>query len=134
MKKVVALILSLVYFVAIGGVAMNFHYCCGVVDHMEFSYVGASATAKTNCGVQSSYAGKNCCKDVHKQLKIDKAQQDAPNIAVPAVYCFLAILPDYPVLNPVRAEGVHLTNCYFANGPPLQYGIATYLRNCSLLI
>ncbi|UAY55385.1 HYC_CC_PP family protein [Arachidicoccus terrestris] len=134
MKKVFAVILSFVYFVAIGGVGMNLHYCCGVLDHAEFSYAGTSTAGNNSCGMESSFMGKNCCKNVHKQLKIERAQQNASNIAVPAAYSFIAILPDFPEPTPLSFDVGEAKSSFLAHGPPLPNNIPVYLKNCSFLI
>lgn len=133
MKKALAVILSLFYIVAVSGVGMNLHYCCGNLDKVELSYSNDGVAGNMACNRQEAYTGRNCCREVHKELKITQPQNIASGPALPVVYSTAIALPSF--------LQVHLPSLYaIAEGsfsphaPPCQEATLVYLKNCSFLI
>lgn len=65
MKKLIAIIVLLVYGFSSSGMTLHFHYCCGQLDKVDFS------PAKfDNCGAATKVISKWCCNDQQVDLKI----------------------------------------------------------------
>lgn len=130
MKKALAAILALFYLVAVNGVGVNLHYCCGTLDKVEVSF--AEASASVPCTMQPGRKDSNCCKDVHKQFKITQPQYAAPDISLRPGYSFAALLPYVPRAPSFLFSSI-ATGSFSPHSPPFPQ-TAVYLRNCSFLI
>lgn len=65
MKKLIAIIVLLVYGFSSSGMTLHFHYCCGQLDKVDFS------PAKFDkCGAATKVISKWCCNDQQVDLKI----------------------------------------------------------------
>ncbi len=65
MKKVLAILLMLVYGVSSSGATLYVHYCCGKIDKVDFD-----VSKKDNCPFANKISQKNCCDDRQIELKI----------------------------------------------------------------
>jgi hypothetical protein len=133
MKRVLAAILSLCYLVAANGVAMNLHYCCGRLDKVAFSYTTSISTDYVSGGLRTAYSGNDCCKDVHKQLKVTQSQNTAPDINFPGGHSIVALLPRTSEVPLPYFSSVAKGN-FSPHAPPLRETNPVYLKNCSFLI
>jgi len=134
MKKVLATILSLVYLIATSGIGINLRYCCDKLDKVELSFTGAtSLKGDVSCGMQSAYRGKDCCKDVHKQLKITQSQNMVQDISFPAGHSFAIALPCFPQIPDLYLSSIVKGN-FSPHAPPFRETNPVYLKNCSFLI
>jgi hypothetical protein len=70
-KKLVAIVLLLVYGLSSSGMTIQFHYCCGKLKNIKLSPV----TVKP-CGMKHAFSKKPCCDDRQVELKL-KADQKA---------------------------------------------------------
>lgn len=132
MKKALATILFFIYLTTVSGVGMNLHYCCGHLDNVVLSYT-AKTSARPSCGMESSYKGKDCCKDVHKQIKITQSQNIVSDMAVPAVSFFAVVLPTFPKV-PAPCFSSIAKGSFSPHAPPFRATAPVYLKNCSFLI
>ena len=68
MKKVIVIVLMLVYGVSSMGMTLNLHYCCG-----KFSAINFSAALKNNYPAGNSITTKGCCdtKQIELTIKSD---------------------------------------------------------------
>lgn len=130
MKKIITLILAILYMGSSTGATFHMHYCMGKLVNVNLWHDDAEKCPK--CGDMSKVkACKKCCKDEHKTVKLEKDQKAAENtvhfMQLPAIttpvsyFTFTEIRPvtlveEYPVSNaPPRSSKVHthILNCTF---------------------
>jgi hypothetical protein len=132
MKKLLTVILAIVYMSTSIGATFHMHYCMGELADWGWGH----NTSKTcnSCGMTKSdekYAG--CCEDKYQFLKSDTDQRNSEKIFHPAqsiavaspvsfVSIGLVIFPAVKVINPV------------GDGPPRSSPIAVYILNRNFLI
>ena len=125
MKKLVASITVLVYFVMTCGVVVDLHYCMGRIQSVDFYASEKEYCSK--CGMHSSEA-KGCCKNEVKIIKLQSDQNkasvsysirnlDAPN----------NLPSDFIVISFYNSD---LKKDFNNHSPPLLNGQDTYLQNC----
>jgi len=138
MKRLLVVILSLVYFGASSGFTLRQHYCMGeligtAIDH---------PLPKDNdihhcerCGMDKQSDDNGCCQDKIKTFKASPDQLPAKAFEVPA-YVATAILPlefPLPIAQPVT--GTPRTVSAPTHGPPGRISdLPLYLQIRSLLI
>jgi hypothetical protein len=122
MKKIIALLLAVLYMTTSSGVVLNVHYCMGKVSSVK---VDNFNTAFCKCGVQKEDG--SCCKTEVKVCKLaneHKGTIASGNVNVPIVSV---------VTQPSLIDGGELkrrvTVFPTGNAPP---GVAakTYIENC----
>jgi hypothetical protein len=78
MKKIIAGILSIIYFTVTTGFAINIHYCMGHVSSIDYSYSNSK-----NCGQCGMENKKGCCHSEFKIVKLsDEQQVSKANISI----------------------------------------------------
>ena len=125
MKKALALILLLVYFVVSTGFTVNLHYC---MDRFHSWELGASnQEACATCGMKTSDR-EGCCRD---EVKTVKLQQDLSQAK------YMVVQFSMPVI--IAEVSEHLTAPFLNfstsilpddTGPPILSEQDTYLQNC----
>jgi hypothetical protein len=131
MKKLFAVFLAILYVSVSSGATLHFQYCMG-----QFVKVTLWHDSKKKCKacgmakVEKSH--KNCCKDKHQHLQIEKDQKHSRYTE--PVCTFLGIksagtqyqVPDF--LTYVITK--------FSNGeaPPIARNIPVFIRNCNFRI
>ncbi|MCY7291041.1 MAG: hypothetical protein LH615_02555, partial [Ferruginibacter sp.] len=75
LKKLVTILLLIIYSTTSIGATVHMHFCMN-------KFVGWNLTHNENekcgkCGMKEDATKKGCCKDEHKQLKIDSDQQSS---------------------------------------------------------
>ena len=124
MKKLLASILLLSYFVFSTGFVMSVHYCMDKIDSVQLGDVSHDKCSK--CGMHIAKS-KGCCKDDVKVVKKNIDQVFAKTIS-PDFSLLLIPTPgnfNY-LLAPKPAAPFQLV---FNHGPPLSKQ-DTYLQNC----
>jgi hypothetical protein len=130
MKKLLTLILAILYMASSTGATFHMHYCMGKLVEVKLWHKEAPKCSK--CGAEpKSACAKKCCKDEHKTVKLEKDQRTAENvlpfIQLPAIFLpvtylerpeidTLSLLEEFPVSNaPPRSGKVHthILNCTF---------------------
>ena len=71
MKKLLIILVMLVYGLSSMGMSINLHFCCGKLDDISFSLPKDKSCAKD----QNSISKKRCCDDKHLEFKL-KADQE----------------------------------------------------------
>ena len=125
MKKIVSILLLLVYGLSSSGMTVQFHYCCGKLKNIKLS----SVTEK-QCGMKHSFGKKPCCDDRQIELKL-KSDQKAEQTSK-FVFSALELLkqdPEIFVLQPMASKT--LIPEIFAP-PPLHKSL--YIFHCSYRI
>ncbi|PSL45725.1 hypothetical protein CLV51_104432 [Chitinophaga niastensis] len=132
MKKVLTLLLAVLYMGSSTGATFHMHYCMGKLVEVQLWHEETKKCSK--CGPdQCTACAKKCCKDAHKTVKLDKDQKavehafhfqqiaavatPAANLSLPAVQA-LSLLAEYPI----------------SNAPPRSYKVHPYILNCSFRI
>ena len=111
MKKLLALILMLVYGVTSFGMTLHMHYCCGKLDK-----VSLSSKEIKSCKFETTIHSKGCCDNKNYELKI-KADQE-PGSRQPTTFLFQTptLFPLY-LSNLLTLEKRPVT--LLSNGPPI---------------
>jgi len=132
MKKFIVAILAILYISTSTGATLHLHYCMGKL--VEWGFLHNKEEKCSKCGMKKSgKSDKGCCRDEHKQIKLEKDQktpesafqmiQGAP-VTVPASFIEMPS-PYFPLLTAVNP---------ISHSPPRSCGIAVYIRNCVFLI
>lgn len=125
MKKLVAIILLVTYFLVSSGFAVNLHYCMNKFHSWELGAADDDNCDK--CGMNTEESN-GCCRD---EVKVLKLQQDQVT-AKAAVYQFsIPVLPTTFIswfLTPDTHKVAIIE--YRIKGPPLISKQDTYLNNC----
>jgi hypothetical protein len=137
MKKVVVVILAVLYLSTSMGATVHFHYCMGRL--VAWGLADKESKDCISCGMAKdavmpgcSVGLKNCCHDEHKHIQSDQAQKPAQTWVEGSLAAVFAALP-FPgwnmpvVVAPALAQPV-------ANGPPLKEQVPIFLRNCNFRI
>lgn len=127
MKKIVVILLLLIYGSATMGATIHMHYCMN--EFVGWSlWHGKKDKECGKCGMKEKKGG--CCKDEHKQIKLKAEHQknataqyiqflDVPELVTPiADYSFKGtpIALDFPVSNPppkIPRERLYILHCVF---------------------
>jgi hypothetical protein len=102
MKKILVILLLLVYGAASSGMTLQFHYCCGKLDK-----VALALPKDTHCGMDHKMGSKPCCDTKALALKIKSEQQTSTTlqqvVSLPAIK---PTLPDYYTATSVATKGL----------------------------
>ncbi len=132
MKKLIVAILAVLYLGTSSGATLHLHYCMGKLVGMDLWRDNGNKCGK--CGMKkSAKAGKDCCKDEHKVIKLEKDHTAAASLAQmlqltnslqPVAFnSFAAVqLPTLAVAYPV------------SHAPPRSGDVPLFVRNCVFLI
>ena len=139
MKKILVTILSLVYLTSSTGATLHLHYCMDKLVAWSFGGEKANKKSCPYCGMAKTGEDKHnakqsngCCKDEHKQVKVDKDQKTAES--------GLQIIK---IFDDSKASRVHLSDVNFprlaienftANAPPYYIKVALFVRNSNFRI
>jgi hypothetical protein len=121
LKKLLIILLMLVYAFSSTGATIHLHYCCGKLDK-----VSLSTQHNDDCPKQES-AQKNCCKSKQVDLKI-KADQDllAKWIATHKDLGTTKPTAHYEHLTPLSLKQLKT----FTTGPPLHAVVPLFIQYC----
>ena len=92
MKKFLILILTFAYLATTTGATVHMHYCMDKL--VELNLWHSEKDQCNNCGMDKSETkdDKGCCKDEHKQVKVDKDHYTS-DVAFQAMQIAAAALP-----------------------------------------
>lgn len=68
MKKLIVILLLIIYAGSALGITINYHYCCGTLVNVSVLNV----EGKAGCSCDSRKMSKDCCKDTILTQKVDK--------------------------------------------------------------
>lgn len=127
MKKFVVFILAFVYLSLSVGATVHLHFC---MDKLVSSGLWHDKDDKCGkCGMEKSQEKDNgCCKDEHKQVKLETEHKGAVTYSLSELISFALPTPvfEVPVINlPTVTEQNPLSHA-----PPRSGDIAVYIRNC----
>lgn len=124
MKKLLASILLLSYFVFSTGFVMSIHYCMDKINSVQLGDVSHDKCSK--CGMHIAKS-KGCCKDDVKVVKKNIDQAFAKTISPDFSYTLVNALNNFNYLFAAKPELPFQP--VFNHGPPLSKQ-DTYLQNC----
>jgi hypothetical protein len=125
MKKAIAAISFVLYFVATTGIVINSHYCMKKLVSVEF--FGSKAEVCGKCGMDMHYAS-GCCHDETKVVKLDEDQQKIPLLVyeITAPDVIAVPLSDFVATD---LSDVEQQRHFHNHSPPLLSAQDTYLQN-----
>jgi len=127
MKKILVAILAVLYMGVSTGATLHLHYCMGQLVGWDLGHKESEDCGK--CGMKKELSqNKGCCKDEHKQIKLDNDQK-AVESAIQLMHCSGAVLlPGYGVLPETHPVSIAVVNPA-SNSPPRSSSVAIFLRN-----
>lgn len=131
LKKFVTILLLIVYSTTSIGATVHLHFCMD-------KFVGWNLTHNENekcgkCGMKEDATKKGCCKDEHKQLKIDSDQKSSSVASFMEVFQVPILLQPLYNYNFQENKFKKVTNTYF-HPPPLLPIQKLNILYCSFLI
>ena len=128
MKKFFVTILAILYLATTTGATVHMHYCMDKL--VEQNLWHSEKEQCGNCGMEKSQqADDGCCKDEHKQVKLENDHYKS-GVAFQAMQLSAIALPVYFNQFPsVTFPSVTEENPR-SHAPPRSYGLAIYKRNC----
>lgn len=126
LKKVLAFILSILYLTTSVGATVHFHYCMDKLVH--WSLVANEEKICGNCGMHKEDS-KGCCKDDHKQIKIQGEQKVASSFISEFNSPVILSLMSIPCYSFSASASLAVT-LPVSNAPPDKAPIPVYLHNC----
>jgi len=126
MRKITVIILAFLYFTASSGATMHLHYCMGKLIDWKLSE-NSKVQKCLNCGMEK-VPHKGCCKDEHKQLKVDDQKPVEANLSLVHLISTAVITPFFE-LTSVYVPSI-LEQHPLTNAPPREQGLPLFIRNC----
>lgn len=126
-KKVFAAILALLYFTATTGATVHLHFCMGKLVEETLWHNEAEQCSK--CGMEKNQQKNDCCKDEHKQIKLQNDHYlavsnfsvfDITSLALPVAFIEIPS----PAITSISEGNPR------SNAPPRSWDIPIYKRNC----
>lgn len=129
MKKFLILILTFAYFASTSGATVHLHYCMGKLVEQNLWHNQKEECGK--CGMDKSETNDDngCCKDEHKQLKLDVAHKIAGSTFDHLQLLAIALPVSFVELPIISFSSIAEENPT-SNAPPRSFGVAIYKRNC----
>lgn len=129
MKKIVVILLLLIYGSATMGATIHMHYCMN--EFVGWSlWHGEKEKECGKCGMKEKKGG--CCKDEHKQVKLKTEHQKS------ATAQYIQFLDVPALITPVADFSFKVTPTSLAfpvsNAPPKIPGERLYILHCVFLI
>jgi hypothetical protein len=125
MKKLFVAILAILYMSVSTGATLHLHYCMGKLIGWDLGHKEGDACG--SCGMKKGLSqNKGCCKDEHKQIKLDNDQKTVESIVQLMQISGAVILPVYGLLpesRPVSLAVVYPVN----NSPPRSSRVDLFL-------
>jgi hypothetical protein len=128
-KKFLATILAILYLATTTGATVHMHYCMGKLVEQNLWHNQKEQCSK--CGMDKSETkdDKGCCKDEHKQVKVEKDHYTS-DVAFQAMQIAAVALPVSFIEIPAIAFSSITEENPNSNAPPRSSSIAIYKRYC----
>jgi len=136
MKRLITLILTVIYIGTVTGAPVQLHYCMGKLVEWQ---LGSSEKERCgSCGMKKAPAGtgiakKQCCEDQFKELKLKKDQR-LPASSQQPVFMPAAVTPVNACVIPAVPVIALATVFPVTTGPPPAAGIPVFLLHCNFRI
>jgi len=135
-KKIVSILLILIYLPAVSGVTVDSFYCCGNLASVNFQLGSDEAASNTSNPSESSKVNLGCCNHVIHSFRIQNQQQQTSfRISFNASNLSPVLIPFcVRKLNNAEYE-IHTGDYdYLKSPPPLLGNLPLFIRNESFLI
>ena len=122
MKKLFALILSIIYLTASSGVVLNLHYCMGKLSSVSVQNLKGDLC---KCGMKAK--NNTCCHSELKVVKLNNIHKETLanfSFNIPA-----AVVPHNISLIDISKTYSSDIQSSLTNGPPLKLASKIYLQN-----
>jgi hypothetical protein len=96
---------------------------------VEQSFWHSEEEQCTKCGMDKSLQEKGCCKDEHKQVKVENAHYTSDTFFQVMQFAALALPSSFIEVPGIDFSSITEENPT-SNAPPGNNGIAIYKRNC----
>ena len=117
MKKILVAILAILYMGTSTGATLHLHYCMGKLIGWDLGHKESEACG--NCGMKKGLSqNKGCCKDEHKQIKLDNDQKAVESIIQLMQVSGVVLLPGYNVLPDAHVVSLAVVNPVGHAPPP----------------
>ena len=108
------------------------HYCMGKL--VSIGLLPSKNDKCSKCGMKKTDEKSNgCCKDEHKQIKIEKDQK-ATEFAVQTMQSVAVEMPVGSIEIPFNNFYSLTQNNPYGHAPPRSAAVAVYISNCVFLI
>ncbi len=124
MKKIFVFILAFVYLFVASGIAINTHYCMGIVESVNLFDHSADNCGK--CGMPGD--SKGCCKDEFKVLKLQDSHMQSENLV--HVYKIQHLFPGMSNYFSPNSNNVQKFSMKISHSPPLNNLPSLCILNC----
>ncbi len=132
MKKVLTVIIALLYLGSSTGATLHMHYCMGELADWGWGHKESKTCG--NCGMEKSSEKDNgCCKDEHKFVKNSSDQKIIESSFQLMQISGIALIPGYAEIPLIHISSLTEANPV-SNAPPRSTGIAVYILNRTFLI
>lgn len=128
MKKVLTLLLLLLYVGTSTGATFHMHYCMGKLVKIELWHGDKKKCSHCETDL-SKGCPKKCCKDEHKTVKLEKDQK----VTAPALHFLQMPVADVPVsyVQLPPAKIVRLATAHpVSHAPPYSSKVQPYILHC----
>lgn len=116
MKKFLVAILAILYMGVSTGATLHLHYCMGKLVAWDLGHKESGDCG--NCGMKKDPSqNKGCCKDEHKQFKLDNDQKAVESAVLLMQYSGAVLLPVYGFLPETRPSSIAVISPA-SNSPP----------------
>ncbi|QNL49314.1 hypothetical protein H8S90_21675 [Olivibacter sp. SDN3] len=130
MKKLFAFILAFLYLGIATGFSTYTHYCMDRYVETTLWQIDMSKCGACGMSKDKSSAEKKCCKEEHKQLKLEKDHKAATEISYKYLQELPAILLHTDVLRPAKTLTNIAIDYPFSHAPPDKAYHTIYMLNC----
>lgn len=132
MKRLLVAILAILYMGTSTGATIHLHYCMGRLIGWDLGHKEPDACGK--CGMKKGLSqSKGCCRDEHKQIKLDNDQKMAESLLQLMQHSGVVLLPAYGTLPDTRPVSMAVTHPA-THGPPRSSGTAIFILHRSFRI
>jgi hypothetical protein len=134
-KRILVLIIALVYLAVSSGFTVHMHYCMGHFVSAAFVDDEQDIHECGHCGMKKKKGANGCCKDEHKIVKNDTGHSPAKEIKAPSAPVEY-LLPVASFIYPANTEAVSvaIVHSFRAHAPPDPYDCPLYLKIRNLRI
>ena len=133
MKKFIVSILAVLYLGSSSGATIHLHYCMGKLVEWGLWHKKSDKCSKCGMEMANKGTGKDCCKDEHKQIQIDKDQKTVENTFQLAQFSGIALDSGFIIYQDTVISSV--TEKYpKSNAPARSREQPLFLLNCIFLI
>lgn len=127
MKKALIVILSFFYLSSSVGATVHLHYCMNRL--VDWSLWNDNDKKCAKCGMEKSQEeDSGCCKDEHKQVKLDNDHKASVNFLLSHLVSIAVPSPLFELFD-IKLPTVTEKNP-LSHAPPRSSDISVYIRNC----